>query len=164
MPEITAIGWFHTVVGIIAILSGTYSLWMHREITLESKTGQVYLVTTLVTAATALAIYQFGSFGVAHGLAVLTLVALLAGYMASITTLFGGWSCYLRAVSWTSTLFFHSLPAVTDALMRLPVGSPVVTSIDDPLLLNSYRVLIVLLFIGLIIQLRWIRGQQLKSA
>ena len=120
MPEITAIGWFHTVVGIIAILSGTYSLWMHREITLESKTGQVYLVTTLVTAATALAIYQFGSFGVAHGLAVLTLVALLAGYMASITTLFGGWSCYLRAVSWTSTLFFHSLPAVTDALMRLP--------------------------------------------
>jgi len=29
---------------------------------------------------------------------------------------------------------------------------------------NSYRVLIVLLFIGLIIQLRWIRGQQLKSA
>ena len=84
--------------------------------------------------------------------------------MASITTLFGGWSCYLRAVSWTSTLFFHSLPAVTDALMRLPVGSPVVTSIDDPLLVNSYRVLIVLLFIGLIIQLRWIRGQQLKSA
>ena len=160
MPEITAIGWFHTVMGVIAISTGVYTLWADKEITVEAMTGKIYLGTTFITAATALAIYQFGSFGIAHGLAVLTLLALFTGYIASSTKVFGGWSRYLRAVSWSSTLFFHSLPAVTDGLLRLPVGDPVVTSIDDPLLRNSYRVLIVLLLIGLTIQLRWIRKQQ----
>ena len=160
MPEITAIGWFHTAMGIIAILSGGYTLWTYKEIRLENRSGLIYLATTLITAATALAIYQFGSFGIAHGLAVLTLLALLVGYVASATVVFGRWSRYLRAISWTSTLFFHSLPAVTDGLMRLPVGNPVVTSIEDPLLVNSYRVFMALLVIGLIFQMRWIRRQE----
>ena len=77
MPEITAIGWFHTAMGIIAIVSGAYTLWTYKEIRLENQSGLVYLATTLITAATALAIYQFGAFGIAHGLAVLTLLALL---------------------------------------------------------------------------------------
>ena len=80
MPEITAIGWFHTAMGIIAILSGAYTLWKYKEIKLEKKSGMTYLATTLITAATALAIYQFGSFGIAHALAVLTLVVLPALY------------------------------------------------------------------------------------
>ena len=66
----------------------------------------------------------------------------------------------MRAISWSSTLFFHSLPAITDGLMRLPVGNPIVTAIEDPLLTNGYRVLMALLVIGLIVQLRWIRKQE----
>ena len=72
MPEIIPLGWFHTIMGIIALVSGAYTLFKFKEITHHTRSGQIYLVTTLITAGTALAIYQHGFFGPAHGLAVMT--------------------------------------------------------------------------------------------
>ena len=159
MPEITALGWFHTVMGIVALTSGALALVKFREITPQSRSGEVYLVTTLVTAVTALAIYQHGGFGPAHALAVMTLLALAVGTVAAMTNLFGKLSRYVRAIGYSSTLLFHSIPAVTDALMRLPVGDPVLMSIEDPLLRKCYLVLLALFVIGMTLQLRWIHRQ-----
>ena len=160
MPEITQLGWFHTAMGIIALLSGGFALAMFKEITLQTRSGQIYLATTLITAATALAIYQHGGFGAAHGLAVLTLLALAVGTVAATTNLFGKLSRYVRAVSYSATLLFHAIPAVTDALMRLPVGDPLLTSIEDPILRMCYLVLLVLFLVGVTLQLRWIYRQR----
>ena len=159
MPEITALGWFHTVMGIIALASGALALIKFKEITMQSRAGQVYLVTTLITAATALAIFQHGGFGPAHALAVMTLLALGLGTLASTTNLLGRLSRYVRAIGYSSTLLFHSIPAVTDGLMRLPVGDPILTSIEDPLLKKCYLVLLALFVIGIAFQLRWIHRQ-----
>lgn len=160
MPEITPLGWFHTLVGIVAIASGAVALIRYREFTFSTRLSQVYLVATLVTAVTALAIYQHGGFGPAHGLAVLTLLALGVGTLASTTNLFGGLSRYVRALGFSSTLLFHAIPAITDALMRLPVGDPVLTSIEDPLLRLCYLVLLVLFLLGVSLQLRWVYRQR----
>ena len=54
------------------------------------------------------------------------------------------------------TLLFHSLPAVTDGLLRLPVGDPVLTSIEDPILKMCYLGLLALFVVGISLQLRWI--------
>lgn len=164
MPEITALGWFHTAMGIVALASGGFALVRFREITPHSRAGQIYLATTLITAVTALAIFQHGGFGPAHGLAVLTLLALAGGTIAAMTNLFGGLSRYVRAIGYSSTLLFHSIPAVTDALMRLPVGDPVLTSIEDPLLKRCYLVLLALFVVGMVLQLRWIYRQETKDA
>jgi uncharacterized membrane protein len=160
MPEISALGWFHTVMGIIALVSGGLALVQFREITQHSRSGQVYLATTLITAGTALAIFQHGGFGPAHGLAVMTLLALAIGTLAATTNLFGSWSRYVRAIGYSSTLLFHAIPAVTDALMRLPVGSPFLTSIEDPILKRCYLVLLALFVVGITLQLRWISRQR----
>jgi len=160
MPEITPLGWFHTVMGIIALLSGGFALARYREITPNTRSGRIYLATTLITAVTALAIYQHGGFGPAHGLAVMTLAALAGRTVASMTNLFGSISRYVRAVSYSATLLFHCVPAVTDGLMRLPVGDPIVTSIEDPILRTSYLVLLVLFLVGVSLQLRWTYRQQ----
>ena len=159
MPEITPLGWFHTAMGIVALLSGGYALFKYKEISQQTRSGVIYLITTLITAGTALAIFQHGGFGPAHGLAVMTLVALAVGTIASTTKLFGGWSRYVRAFSYTATLLFHGIPAVTDGLMRLPVGDPVLTSIEDPILRACYLALLVLFLIGVSLQLRWIHRQ-----
>ena len=63
MPEMTALGWFHTAMGITALVSGGFALARYKEITLQSRSGQIYLATTLITAATALGIFQRGEFG-----------------------------------------------------------------------------------------------------
>jgi uncharacterized membrane protein len=160
MPEITALGWFHTAMGIVALVSGAYTLARFREIVPQNRSAQVYLVTTLVTAGTALAIFQHGGFGVAHALAVLTLAALAVGVTAATTRLFGKLSRYVQALSLSATLFFHSVPAVTDALLRLPVGNPLVTSIEDPLMTMSHLVLLLLFVLGVSVQLAWIYRQE----
>ena len=160
MPEMTTLGWFHTAMGIIALLSGGFTLYRYKEITLQWRSGQVYLVTTLITAATALAIYQRGEFGPGHALAVMTLAALAVGTLAATTGLFGKWARYVRAISYTATLLFHSVPAVTDGLLRLPVGNPVLSSIEDPVLLMCYAGLLVVFLLGVTLQFRWIHRQQ----
>ena len=160
MPEIIPLGWFHTAMGIIALVSGGSTLSRFTEITLQTRLGQIYLATTLITAGTALAIFQHGKFGPAHGLAVMTFLALAVGTVAAIMKPFGKLSRHVQAISFSATLLFHSIPAVTDGLMRLPVGDPVLTSIEDPILKMSYMALLALFLIGVTLQLRWIGRQR----
>jgi uncharacterized membrane protein len=159
MPEMIPLGWFHTVMGIVALVSGGFTLARHKEISLQTRSGQIYLATTLITAGTALAIFQRGEFGPGHALAVLTLAALTIGTVAATTNLFGKLSRYVRAIGYSATLLFHCIPAVTDGLMRLPVGDPVITTIKDPILRMCYLALLVLFLFGISMQLLWIRRQ-----
>ena len=159
MPEIIPLGWFHTAMGIIALVSGVLTLARFKEISPATRSGQVYLLATLITAVTALGIFQHGGFGVAHALAVVTLVALATGTVAATTKLFGKLSRYVQALGYSSTLLFHCIPAITDALLRLPVGNPLLTSIEDPILKMCYLGLLVLFLVGVSLQLRWIYRQ-----
>jgi uncharacterized membrane protein len=159
LPEISPLGWLHTALGALAVITGIVALAKYKEITWQSLSGRIYLVATLITAATALGIFQHGSFGPGHALAVMTLLALGVGTLASTTGLFGKLSRYVRALSFSATLLFHSIPAITDGLLRLPVGDPVLTSIDDPVLKMCYLVLLVIFLIGITFQLRWIKRQ-----
>lgn len=159
LPEMIPLGWFHTVMGIIALISGGFTLARYKEITLQTRSGQIYLSTTLITAGTALAIFQRGEFGPGHALAVLTLLALAVGTVAATTNLLGKLSRYVQAFSYSGTLLFHCIPAITDGLLRLPVGDPILTSIDDPVLKLCYLVLLVLFLLGVSLQSRWIYRQ-----
>jgi uncharacterized membrane protein len=159
MPEITLLGWFHTAIGITALVSGFFTLAKRKEITLQARAGQIYLVATLITALSALGIFQHGNFGAAHGLAILTLIGLAIGTLAATTGVFGKLARYVQAAGYSATLLFHMIPAITDFLLRIPVGDPFLTSIEDPILKMSYIVLLVLFLIGLGFQLIWIRRQ-----
>ena len=159
MPEITPFGWFHTILGVIALVSGFYALIKHKVITSADLSGKIYLFCTLLTAATALAIFKHGGFGVAHALAVLTLLALAAGAVAEKTRFLGGLSPFAQAMCYSATLLFHMIPAITDGLMRLPVDSPVVTSIEDPLLRGFYLAFLVTYLVGFGLQVIWLRKQ-----
>jgi len=159
MPEITILGWTHTIVAIIALISGFYTLAKYKVISTETNSGKIYLIGTLYVAATALMIYQRGSFGIAHALAVLTLLALLAGFISEKTNILGKFSRYMQALGYSGTLLFHMVPAITDALLRLPVGDPVLTDIEDPILKGFYLTFLVLFLILVIFQFRWLAKQ-----
>ncbi|MEM7281952.1 MAG: hypothetical protein AAF438_10025, partial [Pseudomonadota bacterium] len=160
MPEMIPLGWFHTIMGITALISGIYALVTFKEITFGTRSGQIYLLTTLITAATALMIFQRGEFGPAHTLGILTLGALFVGTVAASTNLFGGFSRYLQAISYSATLLFHCIPAVTDGLLRLPIGDPILDSIESPVLKGLYLVLLVTYIVGVGLQIRWIAKQK----
>ena len=157
MPEITILGWIHTIIAIVALVAGFYTLAVYKVITPAQKTGQLYLLCTFIAAATALMIYQHGGFGPAHGLAVLTLLALAGGYLVTKIALFAKIADYFQAFCFSATLLFHMIPAITDGLLRLPVGDPFLTDPQDPLLRKFYLAFLVAFLVGYTLQFLWLR-------
>lgn len=159
MLGLTALGIVHTAIGLLALVCGFAALARHREISHHHRLGQVYLVSTLLAAATALGIFEHGGFGPPHMLAVLTLLALAVGFAASLTGVLGRRSRYLQAVCYSATFLFHLIPGVTETLTRLPLGQPVFAGADAPGLRPIYAVLLAVFAVGLVLQLRWLRAQ-----
>ena len=156
MPPMTWLGWFHTVMGSVAILVAIYSLAQHRIICAANASGRAYLLITLVVAGSALMIYNQGGFGVGHLLAVLTLLALAAGYLLEQRQLFGRFSIYLQTAAYSATVLFHMIPAITDFLRRLPVGDPFADTLDAPLVVGFQLSFLALFVIGLVAQWIWL--------
>ena len=159
LPSITFLGWIHTGCGIAAILIGAYALNKYKIISFSERAAKIYLFLTLITASTALAIYNQGGFRIAHVLAILTLLALIAGTIVEKTYMLGSLSKYFFTLCYTSTLLFHMIPAITDTLRRLPVGDPFATSLDDPLVV-SFHILFFLIFIfSYVWQVQWLKRE-----
>ncbi len=159
MPEMTLLGWIHTIIAIIALIAGFYTLAIYKVITPEQKTGQLYLICTLITAVTALMIYKHDGFGPAHALAVLTLLALAGGFFVSKMPVSAKMSEYFQAFCFSGTLLFHMIPAITDGLLRLPVGNPILTNPSDPMLKKFYLAFLVIFLVGYAMQFLWLRKQ-----
>jgi len=157
MPEMSLYGWFHTIMGIVALLTGLYSLIKYKVINSQNISAKIFLISTLIAAVTALTLYKQGGFGVGHILAVLTLLALMVGRINEKGLFFGWLAPYFQAICYTSLFLFHSIPAITDGLRRLPVGDPVITTFDDPLLMSFYAAFLLIYFVVLVLQMLWIK-------
>jgi len=159
LPPITFLGWIHTGCGIAAILIGAYALNKYKVISFSERASKIYLLLTLITASTALAIYNQGGFSIAHVLAILTLLALIAGTIVEKTYMLGSLSKYFFTLCYTSTLLFHIIPAITDTLRRLPVGDPFVTSFDDPLVVSFHILFFIIFIFSYVWQVQWLKRE-----
>ena len=153
MPAMTLLGWFHTIMGIAAILLAVAALYRHGLIRAADREGASYLVITVIVAGSALGIYNQGGFGVAHYLAVLTLVAAFGGFVLERFNLFGHLSPYFQAIAYSATILFHMIPAITDFLRRLPVGDPFIDSFDSPVLQGFHLAFLGLYVLGVGVQI-----------
>ena len=153
MPAMTLLGWFHTIMGITAILLAVAALYRHGLIRAADREGAGYLVITVIVAGSALGIYNQGGFGVAHYLAVLTLVAAVGGFVLERFNLFGRFSPYFQAIAYSATILFHMIPAITDFLRRLPVGDPFIDSFDSPVLRGFHLAFLGLYVLGVGVQI-----------
>ena len=157
MPERSLYGWFHTIMGIIALLTGFYSLIKYKVINSQNTSAKIFLICTLVAAVTALTLYKQGGFGVGHILAVLTLLALIVGRINEKGLFFGWLAPYFQTICYTSLFLFHAIPAITDGLRRLPVDGPFITTFTDPLLMRFYVAFFSIYFVVLVLQMIWIK-------
>ena len=158
MPEMTLLGWFHTILGVVALVTAFYTLAKYKMIALSNRSGHLYIWVTIIVAASALGIYNQGGFGIAHWLAVLTLVAVFGGIIMEKLALFGRFSIYFQALGYSSTLLFHMLPAISDFLRRLPLGDPFVDSFEDPLVVGFHLAFLLIYLVGIVVQMRWLNS------
>ncbi len=158
MP-LSPLGIFHTIVGGAVVFCALYLLWQDKQIRMERALGKVYLLGTLLTAASALGIYKHGGPNSAHFLAALTIAAVAVGVIAAKTTFLGGYKKYIVALCFSGTVLFHLLPTATEILTRFPMDAPMVSSLKDPLLLKTFAVILVVFVILLGMQMNWLRKQ-----
>jgi len=140
-------------------LIGAYALNKYKVISFSERAAKIYLLLTLITASTALAIYNQGGFRIAHVLAILTLLALMAGTIVEKTYMLGSLSKYFFTLCYTSTFLFHMIPAITDTLRRLPVGDPFATSLDDPLVVSFHVLFFVIFVFSYVWQVQWLKRE-----
>ena len=160
MFGLTPLGLFHTAIGLIAVGAGLIALVRDKRISPTNLVGKVYLAATVVTALTALGIFQHGGFGPAHGLAIITLAALAVAAVAANTRLFGGASRYVETVAYSATFLFHLIPGVTESTTRLPLGAPLLASPEAPALKAATGLLLLAFLVGATLQVRWLRRTQ----
>ena len=66
------------------------------------------------------------------------------------------WSVYLQTGAYTATLLFHMIPAITDFRRRLPVGDPLVDSMDAPLVQSFHLGFLAAFIMGVLAQWMWL--------
>ena len=157
MPAMTMLGWFHTIMGVLALLLAIAAIRKYGFIRSIDRECAAYLVVTVVVAGSALGIYNQGGFGIAHYLAVLTLAAAFGGFVLERLNLFGRFSLYFQAIAYSATILFHMIPAITDFLRRLPVGDPFIDSFDSPVLQGFHLAFLGLYVLGVAVQILKLR-------
>lgn len=158
MAGLTTLGIYHTAFALVALVCAFIALFRDKEISPRNRVGQIYVVTTAITAATSLGIYQHGGFGFQHVLGILTLIGLATGTVAAFTGMFGSSSRYVEIISFSTTILFHMLPGVTEMLTRLPPGNPIVDSYSAPALKVAVLIVILAFIAGLTLQIRRLRS------
>ena len=135
MLGITPFGLFHTLISLVSLFTGLYALLRFGGIQDSLRSGQVYLWGTVGSCITGFFIVRHGGFSQAHALGIVTLLALWAGWWLGKNAAQGSWKQVASTLAYTLTVFFHFIPGFNETLVRVPVGNPVISGPEDPLLL-----------------------------
>ena len=157
MFGLTTLGLIHTAISLVAVAAGLIALVRDKQISSSNRLGQVYFITTLLTAVTGFGIFQHGGFGKAHALGILTLLVLVVIMVAYNTSFYGRWSKVVEVVGYSATFLFHMIPAVTETTTRLPLGAPLLPNAEVPALQVATAVMGLLFLIGAYFQVRRLR-------
>jgi len=161
MFGISPLGWVHTLGSLPSIPAAVYMFARYGRIVPRSGAGGVYFVSMLIGA---LSVFLVARQPVSYGIAVATLVFLLAGYGVGKFSKAGGVAAYAETVFLTMTTFLLMVPTVTETLRRVPDGHPFVTDMKSPLLLGFQASLVVMLVVGLSIQILYLRRKGKAAA
>ena len=157
MLGLTSLGIVHTAIGLIAVAAGFVALARDRAIRVATGAGKVYLWTTLLTVLTGFGIFQHGGFGKPHALGVLTLLVIGAAELARRSTVFGRAAAYVETIGYSTTFFFHFIPAITETLTRVPVGAPLVSHAEAAIVQRCVGVVFAVYLVGVVLQWRALR-------
>jgi predicted acyltransferase len=146
--HLSALGIFHTIIGIIAIVAAVISFVKKGKIDLSINAGRIYFWTTIVASLTALGISKRGGFNGGHAFALFIVVLVVAAYFLHTKKQTSSRARYFENFSLSFSFFLSLIPTVNETFSRIPLGHPLIKSPADPFLLRSLLVLFVLFLIG----------------
>ena len=157
MNSLSTVGWFHTIAGMAAIFIGIYLISKFKLINSKLNLGKIYLILTVITAATSLMIFNNGGFNLAHLLGVFALLGIFLGLLFEHKEFFG-LSKYFQAICYTGTMLCHLIPGISEVFTRFPPSQPIANSIFDPILLASFGIFFLIFLTTVFFQVRHLRN------
>lgn len=154
MFGLTPLGVIHTAISLVALAAGFLALLRDREISPGTLLGRTYVWTTVLTCISGFGIFEHGGFGKPHVLGLVTLLVLGLAALSSARQVFGKASPYVATIGYSATLFFHTIPGLTETFTRLPLGSPLFSSPEDPDLQKVVGAFFLLFVLGATLQAR----------
>jgi uncharacterized membrane protein len=164
MLGITAFGWVHTLISLVAMAAAIAALVRYGGIALATAPGRAFVGLTVASCVTGLFIFHHGGFGPPHVLAIVTVVVLGVAALAERRRLFGGASAYVATAAYSLAFFFHFIPGFTETLTRLPQGAPYASGPDDPKLQTLIGAAFAVFVVGTLWQLLRLRRRQRTAA
>ena len=160
---LTTLGIFHTIIGIIAIISAIISIIKFGKINLNHLTGKLYFYCTLIASLTALGLSKLGGFNFGHVLALVILVLVLEAYFFNIKKIGNNTVRYFENFFLSFSFFLSLIPTTNETLTRIPFGNPLAKAPTDPAVTNTITVLFVLFVIASVYQFIKQRKLNLKK-
>lgn len=154
MFGISSLGWLHTLGSLPAIPLALWMLARHGRIVPRSGAGIAWFIFMAIGGLT---IFLIAKQPVSNGIAVATLVLLVAGYTVGRISALGRAARYLETIFLSLTVFLLLVPSVNETLTRVPNGNPIAKGSDSPILLVAFGSLVVLLVVGLTAQILHLR-------
>lgn len=150
LPELSPLGWFHTLGSLPALPIGLMLLFRHGRIDPSGAWGKLYLLFMFVGAVTGVLVIRDPP-GVA--ISILSLGSLFTGATVRFVSFLGGHRRWIETVAMSTSFFTLMLPSLTETLTRLPVGAPIAASPQAPLMVSIQLALLVGLVVGVTLQL-----------
>ncbi|WP_316825461.1 hypothetical protein [Pedobacter miscanthi] len=146
------LGIFHTVIGIIAIVTALISYGKYGKINLSKKSGNIYFFGTVITSLTALGLSKHGGFNPGHILSILVLILVTAAFYLNKKRAESNRARYFENFFLSFSFFLSMIPTVNETLTRVPLSAPLAKGPGDPLVGKTLLVILVLFVAGSIYQ------------
>lgn len=154
LPQLSAMGWFHTLGSLPAIPLAIYLLARHGFIQPATPLGKVYLAFMFLGAVTGVLVIRDPP-GVA--ISILSLGSLTVGSLIGFVKPLASQRWWIETVAMSTSALTLFIPSVTETLTRLPAGDPIASSPADPIVVAFQLTVLVGLFVLIPLQLRFLR-------
>lgn len=147
------LGIFHTIIGIVAIVSALISFIRFGKINLVHITGKIYFYFTIITSLTALGISKHGGFNAGYALSLIILILVTVAFYLHSKREGNNKARYFENFFMAFSFLLSMLPTVNETLTRIPIGHPLAKDINDPLIGKTLLVIFVLFITGSVYQI-----------
>ena len=160
---ISALGAFHTILSLIPLAAGLAAFVRHGRIDPASGIGKVYWIGMVVSIVTSFGLSSTGHFNAGHALGLMALFVMLVGTVAPRIRMLGAAGAYLQTLAMSFSFMLLLIPGTNETLSRLPVGHPIASGIDSPIVKGALAALFGLFLLGTAYQMFKLASQRRAS-
>jgi len=97
----SAIGWFHTILAILAMVTGIVVILNKKGSNFHKKVGYIYVVSMLLMNLSSFFIINFGGFSIFHFFALVSLATVFGGIIPAIRRTKNWYGYHYYFMSWS---------------------------------------------------------------